>query len=383
MNKIYNRIAVLGSAFGDEGKGRVVHDFSQHYDWVVRFSGSGNCGHVVYKNNKKYVHNYLPSVDYTKKQFSKSWLGANMVIDLEALKNEVKKMSDDFHMAHTVYVDLDAFVILPEHKEIDAKTNGHIGTTLKGVGPCYADKVARKGLTIHDCMNSGPENLKQAINDLKDMGVKFSSVLSFYKEFKKSSIIFEGSQGILLDVNHGSYPFVTSSSASTAGILESGFAFCQPEHVYGVTKPYLTRVGEGPLRTQLEGEEAEKLQLAGNEVGSVTGRKRRVGWLDAPSLKYAALKGGIDSLIVTKMDVLNYMKEIKMSVEHQGVDGCFSISQLKTFTPVYKTLPWSAIGKNGDLTQEHVRFFNLITEKTDLKISYYTFGIGANDYKSW
>lgn len=309
------RIAVLGSFFGDEGKGSFVHHLSSQYDWIVRFSGGANAGHTIYRDGKKFVHNLLPSADF-RVATTKSFLGSGMVIDLVKLRDEVMDAEKNYPgVAKRIYVDPDAFLVLPKHKEEDKRLNSHIGSTNRGIGPAYKDKVARTGYRIRDAFrpfNAEIADPEGTIKQLKDLGVQFLSVMDLSNIFHQESILYEGAQGILLDLNHGCYPFVSCGDCTIAGIYANGFAFAPPEKVYGVGKAYSTKVGEGPFPTELHGEEAEELRKIGNEYGATTGRPRRVGWLDLPALRYAIDKGGITHLVFTKLDILNGLESFSV-----------------------------------------------------------------------
>jgi adenylosuccinate synthase len=290
-----NNIAILGAVFGDEGKGHITHHFSKDYDWVVRFNGGANAGHTIYRDGVKYVHNLMPSFDWRSLK-PKAYLGSGMVIDLEQLHKEVLALYElDKSLPGRVYVDLDAFMVLPEHKEEDKKSNGHIGSTNRGIGPAYKSKIARQGSRIRDYVKPGV--MFGFIGAMQDMGVHFVNLLEMEPKMKNSSILYEGAQGILLDINHGIYPYVSCSEATVAGVYSAGFHFAPPTKVYGVAKCYTTKVGEGPFPTEIFGEEAENLRKLGNEYGSTTGRPRRIGWLDLPALNYACKKGGITDLM--------------------------------------------------------------------------------------
>lgn len=313
-------IAVLGSLWGDEGKGHITHYLSPKYDWVVRFGGGANAGHTIYRDGKKYVHNLLPSVDFRYSSV-KSFLASGMVIDLEQLHKEVKNASKDFpNVGQRIYVDPDAFVVLPEHKEEDKAKNSHIGSTNRGIGPAYVAKMDRRGVRIRDLFGTVQE--PDFIGQLLELGVKFESVLDLKKQFEKETILFEGAQGVMLDINHGMYPYVSCGDATIAGIFASGFGFALPTKVHGVAKVYTTKVGEGPFPTEIFGEEAEALRKRGNEYGATTGRPRRVGWLDLPALKYACIKGGINSLVITKFDILSGMSKIPVANAYEREPTC-------------------------------------------------------------
>jgi len=311
-------IAILGAAWGDEGKGHIAHAFSPDFDWLVRFNGGGNAGHTIYRDGKKYVHHLLPSIDFRHKE-TKGFLGAGMVIDLEQLLNELLAAEKDFPgVSSRMYVDPDAFVITPEHKEEDKARNGHLGTTNKGIGPCYTDKIARRGIRVRDLI----EKDSLIICALTEIGVNFNHVMELKHQFVRSKILFEGAQGVMLDINCGIYPFVSSSDCTVSGIAASGFGFVMPSKVYGVAKAYSTRVGNGPFPTELEDKAAENLRNQGKEYGSTTGRPRRIGWLDLPALKYAIEKSGITSLVITKLDILNGFNKVPVCVGYDRSPVC-------------------------------------------------------------
>lgn len=323
MNK---RHAILGALWGDEGKGHITHAFSPNYDWVIRFNGGANAGHTIYRDDKKYVHNLLPSVDYRNKR-TKSYLGAGMVIDLEKLRDEVYDTEENFPgAAKNIYVDRNAFIVLDEYKTEDKATNAHIGSTNRGIGPAYTAKIGRRGVRINDLyrIHSGFHDpyYNDFMYQLVGKGVNFVHTMEMEKEFEQSDILFEGAQGIMLDINHGVYPYVSSSDCTVSGIMTSGFGKFMPSHVWGVCKVYLTKVGEGPMPTELKGIAAESLRQLGNEYGATTGRPRRVGWLDLPALRYAIAKSGITELIFTKFDILNGAKEITVCDRYEKEPVC-------------------------------------------------------------
>lgn len=308
-------IAILGAMWGDEGKGHITHRLSRDYDWVIRFNGGANAGHTIYRDGKKFVHNLLPSVDFRYSNI-KAYLGSGMVIDLEKLKDEVVEANKTYPgVGKRIFIDKDAFLVEEKHKEEDKQTNGHIGSTNRGIGPAYKDKISRAGKRVGDPVLPG--SIYDTKIELMKLGVTFTSVLEMEDNFKASNLLFEGAQGILLDINHGIYPYVSCSDATIGGIIASGFAFAKLDKVYGVAKCYTTKVGEGPFPTELHGEEADDLRKMGNEFGATTGRPRRVGWLDLPALTYACKKGGITHLILTKFDILNGMPKVPVCLMYK------------------------------------------------------------------
>jgi len=367
-------IAILGAVWGDEGKGAITHHMSKDYDWVVRFGGGANAGHTIYRDGVKYVHNLLPSVDFRHKHI-KSYLGAGMVIDLEKLRDEIAEAEKHFPgVAKTIYIDKDANIVLQKHKDEDKATNAHIGSTNRGIGPAYKDKVGRSGFRIGELIKNHHDSI---IYELMTMGVHFTYVMEMEAEFRASKILFEGAQGVLLDINHGIYPYVSSSDCCASGIISSGFGFVNVSKVYGVAKAYTTKVGEGPFPTEYEGKEAEDLRERGHEYGATTGRPRRVGALDLPALKYACKKGGITDLIVTKFDILDGLKEVKVCTSYKK--SPVSSSDFFTAEPIYSNIQgWSAKNKN-----ELEEFINIIASQTGVDIRYISWGTDPKDIIKW
>lgn len=381
-------IAILGSSWGDEGKGHITHSFSKNYDWVIRFNGGANAGHTIYRSfagggkQEKYVHNLLPSFDWREGHL-KCFLAQGMVIDLEQLFNEVFRVEEEWltrwgytpgEFAKRVFVDPDAFAVLPEHKEEDKQTNGHIGSTNRGIGPAYKAKISRSGKRIKDLLN---EKNEWAIK-LQNLGVQFKHVLELKREFSNKKLLFEGAQGIMLDINHGTYPFVSCSDATVAGIYASGFNFIKLDKVYGVAKSYLTKVGEGPFPTEIFGEEAESLRKMGNEYGATTGRPRRIGWFDLPAVKYACDKGGITNLIITKMDILNGADSVKICTAYDKIPVC--PSDFFNAKPQFISLPGWTDAKNA---MEADSFLSYISSFSGCQVEYMSCGVRSEDIIQW
>lgn len=382
-------IAILGASWGDEGKGHITHHFSKSYDWVVRFNGGANAGHTIYRDGKKFVHNLMPSVDFRVPQL-KAYLGSGMVIDVFKLLEEVKSAEESFPgSASRIYVDKNAFMVLAHHKDLDAANNAHIGSTNRGIGPAYAEKIGRKGFRIRDFFNTMSEpKYSDPIREMTKLGVNFVDLLDVREEMSREKILFEGAQGVLLDINHGIYPYVSCSDCTIGGIYSSGFNFAPPKKVYGVAKCYTTKVGEGPFPTECEETEAVSLRERGNEYGATTGRPRRIGWLDLPALNYACKMGGITNLIITKIDILSGMEEIPVcNVYSKPVT---SSKDFFTAEPQYvKMRGWSthskADQKIGDFAMKYdyqpelYEFIALVEKSTGCPVDYISKGTSELD----
>ncbi len=369
-------IAILGAMWGDEGKGHITHHLSKDYDWVIRFNGGANAGHTIYRDGKKYVHNLLPSVDW-RNQNTKAYLGAGMVIDLEKLRDEVYTLEKDFPGASKrIYVDKSAFVVLPEHKEEDKKENAHIGSTNRGIGPAYRAKISRRGIRVGDCVNS---DLFGYLIQMGNCGVRFVDLLNVRDEMTRGKLLYEGAQGVLLDINHGIYPFVSCSDCTIGGIYSGGFHFAPPKRIYGVAKCYTTKVGEGPFPTEIHGEEGNDLRKRGNEYGATTGRPRRVGWLDLPALNYACKVSGITDLILTKFDILAGMENVPVCNKYEKVPT--SPSDFMSAEPEYVKLPGWAKAEKGN--KELTDFIRTVQKATGCYVNYISTGTESKDILPW
>lgn len=375
-------VAVIGSQWGDEGKGKIVDWLSSRADVVVRFQGGHNAGHTLVIDGVEYKLHLLPSGIVRKNKLSV--IGNGVVVDPWALLKEIETVSsqgltvtsDSLKIAENVNL------ILPVHQKMDlaleaARGKGKIGTTGRGIGPAYEDKIARRGIRLCDLAH--PELLKEKVETLllhhnallKGLGAEEITVEDLYGALTEiapkimpfaapvwkildeahhagKKILFEGAQGLMLDVDHGTYPFVTSSN-TVAGNAASG-AGVGPKtvgYVLGITKAYTTRVGTGPFPTEQINEIGEQLGQRGHEFGTTTGRKRRCGWFDAVLVRQAVKVGGIDGLALTKLDVLDGLEEIKICVGYewngQKLDyyPASQVAQAEV-TPIYETMPgWS------------------------------------------
>ena len=345
---------LLGLQWGDEGKGKIVDVLAPQYDVVARFQGGPNAGHTLEFDGIKHVLHQIPSGIFRDK--TKNVIGNGVVLDPIVFKIEIEKLQKyDLKVKSNLFISKKATLIIPTHRLLDQayeKANGvdKIGSTLKGIGPSYQDKIGRQGLRVGDILaaNFKEKFLKlvdQHFDILKNHDLKFDwagleseflIAIDFLKEFKLidseyflnnelnvgSTILAEGAQGSLLDIDFGSYPFVTSSSTVTAGACTGlGVAPSRIGEVYGIFKAYSTRVGSGPFPTELLDEEGEKMRKHGNEFGSTTGRPRRCGWIDLPSLKYSIMINGVTKLLMMKADVLSIFPVIKICTQYQLKDG--------------------------------------------------------------
>ncbi len=348
---------LLGLQWGDEGKGKIVDVLAPQYDIVTRFQGGPNAGHTIEFDNKKFILHTIPSGIFNKSTLN--IVGNGVIIDPYIFSKEIQNLADNnIHAEENLLLSKKAHLILPTHRLLDAvyeqaKGKAKIGSTLKGIGPTYTDKTARLGLRIGNIdqadFNSRYHELKErhlkivkSYNvsyadfqiegmTLEEYEVKWFAGIDRIKQIKKidseyfinqslknnKSILAEGAQGTMLDVDFGTYPFVTSSNTVAAGVcIGLGIAPSSIGKVYGIFKAYCTRVGSGPFPTELEDEDGQKLRDEGNEYGSTTGRPRRCGWMDLAALKYAVMLNGVTHLCMTKADVLNTFSKIKAGVKY-------------------------------------------------------------------
>lgn len=336
---------VIGLQYGDEGKGKIVDYLSENYDVVARFNGGANAGHTIYVNGIKKVLHLIPSGILHKDKIVV--IGNGCVIDPISLKEEILELEKSgIEVKKRLYISDKAHLITPAHRMLDEqielmKGKNKIGSTKKGIGPTYTDKVARIGIRVEDVVsgeyyskydkilkihsNILSDKLKDTLK--KDFDPDWYESIDFLDELKivnceytineflnqGKKILAEGGQGTLLDVDFGTYPYVTSSNTTSGGVCNGlGVSPNKIGKIYGITKSYMTRVGNGHFTTELQDSVGEKMVEIGNEYGSTTGRKRRCGWLDLVALKYATMINGVDSLIITKVDVLDEFDEIKV-----------------------------------------------------------------------
>ncbi len=408
---------ILGAQWGDEGKGKIVDVFSEKYDVVVRYQGGNNAGHTVVIDDKKFILHLLPSGVFHKDKIN--IIGNGVVIDLEGLLSEINELKTKGIKISpkNLLISDNANIVLFCHKQIDIAREGKkkIGTTGRGIGPAYIDKYARTGIRIRDIFND--DILKEKIRDTlyeKNFILKklyggneikeeklFNDIIKYRKYIKPfvkdtayeinnlckkgKKILFEGAQGALLDIDFGTYPYVTSSNPTTGGVITgSGIDFKAIKKVYGVCKAYQTRVGNGPFPSEMDEKTAQKTRERGAEYGATTGRPRRCGWLDLVALKYACIINGITDLIITKLDVLSIFDEIKVVTNYiykgKKTDKFIADSfELEKCSPVFKVFKgWqkdlSKITKYKNLPENAKKYIKFIKDYTQVKISLVSVG---------
>lgn len=369
---------VVGAQWGDEGKGKIIDILASQSDVIVRAQGGNNAGHTIEVDKKTYKLHLIPSgILYKNKQCV---IGCGVVIDPNVLLKEISELKDRKLTFENFRIDPRAHVIMPWHivldelSELDRGKN-EIGTTKKGIGPCYMDKAERSGIRIYDLVNPQilakkikiqgekkniiiqrvydrePLNLKEITNQYIQYGKELreyveDATMIIYDALKDGkTVLFEGAQGTLLDLDVGTYPYVTSSHPTSSGACEgSGLGPTYIDEVIGIAKAYTTRVGKGPFPTELNGDVGEYIRKTGNEFGTTTGRARRVGWFDAVILRHAVRVNGLTSLVINKLDVLRGLPELKICVGYQLADGRVVqefpavLEELEGCTPIYEKI---------------------------------------------
>jgi len=412
-------IVIVGGQWGDEGKAKVIDLLSEKADLVIRYQGGCNAGHTVVTGNKIYKFHLIPSgILYPGKI---CLIGNGTVINPQVLIEEIKNLQTHGIDTSNLYISSLAHLTLPYHIALDELNEeflqkNKIGTTKRGIGPTYIDKIGRTGIRIEDLFE------KEALSDKLDIILpQKNAVLEHYgkKTFKKEdmlefcekyakklapyvkdlseitgkaleenkSILFEGAQGTMLDIDHGTYPYVTSSNPVAAGAsIGSGIGFTKIQKALGVFKAYVTRVGEGPFLTELNDSDGEKLQQVGKEVGTTTGRKRRCGWFDVPVAKYGCMVNGLTGIALTKIDVFDDFDEIKICTAYKDARnnklyGNYPVNTYihKHLEPVYEILPgWkqdiSGIRSFSELPENAQNFVFRIEELTGVPIEIISVG---------
>ena len=415
-------LCVLGAQWGDEGKGKIVDLLTPNFSVVARFQGGHNAGHTVYVNGRKFVLHLIPSGILHPGVVCV--IGSGVVVDLAALFTEIDMLAGmGVDVSGRLFVSDKAHLILPYHREMDLLSEARrgerkIGTTSRGIGPAYEDKIARRGVRVGDLADqssSGPlasairENVAARNRVVGDSAMNAADVLaeltSFWPRLKPlvtdtslllhrsmrggQRVMFEGAQGTLLDIDHGTYPFVTSSNATAGGAATGlGVAPKAIHAVLGVAKAYITRVGSGPLPTELFDAMGERLRETGQEYGASTGRPRRCGWFDAVAVRYAARINGIDALAITKLDVLDGIEEIQICTSYRCGDDILTempgeTAQLSKCQPVYETMPgWSAptagVTDYAKLPPEAQRYIARLEEICDVPAAIVSTGSDRN-----
>lgn len=405
-------IVILGAQWGDEGKGKVIDVFAPQSDYIVRYQGGNNAGHTVVIGAEEFILHLIPSGILHKGKICV--IGNGVVIDPKAFLDEIEMLDrKGIKVKGRLFVSDEAHVIFPYHKTLDElkeeKKKGKIGTTKKGIGPCYADKVARCGIRIADLLDEAVfrqklrANLEEKNAVLSGIyGMKGYSFKSIYDEYlgyaglirqyvcntslmlneairNRKSVLFEGAQGTLLDVDHGTYPFVTSSNATAGGASTgTGVGPNKIDKVIGIVKAYTTRVGEGPFPTEFDAHLMEKVRKRGREFGATTGRPRRCGWFDNVVVKHSVMVNGTDEIVVTKLDVLDDLDSLKICTAYEFEGRRYdnfpsNIRVLEGCRPVYEDLPgWkedtTRITSYADLPKNAKRYLKRIQELLKTKI---------------
>ena len=341
---------ILGLQWGDEGKGKIVDYFASQYDLIARFQGGPNAGHTLYVGDKKIVLHQIPSGVFHEQTVN--LIGNGVVLDPVTLSKEAEKVAAfGIDLKKNLFISERTHLILPTHRALDkaaeqSKGESKIGSTLKGIGPAYMDKTGRNGLRVGDLLHKSfttqyiklrlkhqklldnynfsedisawEEEFFEAIEFLKSLNIVNGEYFINEKISAGKKVLAEGAQGSMLDIDFGTFPFVTSSNTISAGVCNGlGIAPQKIRDVIGVSKAYCTRVGGGPFPTELEDETGEKLRKVGNEFGATTGRPRRCGWMDLVALKYACMLNGVTQIVMTKADVLDAFEELKVCTAYK------------------------------------------------------------------
>ncbi len=415
MNKID---VVLGLQWGDEGKGKIADFLTPNYQIIARFQGGPNAGHSLKFNGKTHVLNTIPSGIFHEN--TTNVIGNGVVVDPVRIKSEIERVIEaGADVRQNLLFSKKAHVILPTHRLLDAasehaKGDAKIGSTLRGIGPTYRDKIGRNGVRLGDLFHPDFKQKYEAIKkeqlalieflgykdfDINALDQEFFEACEFLKEFKfedteyfinaaipTHKILAEGAQGSMLDIDFGSYPFVTSSNTISGGVCNGlGIAPQNIGDVYGIFKAYCTRVGSGPFPSELLDETGELLRKKGNEFGATTGRPRRCGWLDLVALKYAIMLSGVNRLIMMKSDVLSEFDEVKVAVAYK-VNGT-ETNQIpydlcnETVEPIYKSFKgWSEdltiCRKKSDLPQNFLDYIQYL--ETELALPIHIISVGPD-----
>ncbi len=400
-------LAIVGGQWGDEGKGKIVDCLSARTDAVVRFQGGHNAGHTLVSDNRKVVVHLIPAG--ILHQHVRAFIGNGVVLSLEALQNEMASIAEHVpNLSNRLRISEDCALLLPSHAALDQARESNkgkraIGTTSRGIGPAYEDKIARRGLKVHDLLNA--KVLSEKVTELMDyhnflLGQRYdapqvnadgaldfllaatewaapmitdvsSDVSKLIDEGKR--VLFEGAQGVLLDIDHGTYPYVTSSNTGTGAIATGGgIPVSRVNHVMAIVKAYTTRVGSGPFPTELDDEVGQYIANRGAEFGATTGRPRRCGWFDAVTVRRSHQLNGFDGLCITKLDVLDGLDTLKICTNYRVRDitsnnmSC-NAKNLDECEPIYEEIAgWDestlGITRYADLPKNAKKYLDSISE---------------------
>ena len=411
---------ILGLQWGDEGKGKIVDFFASGYDVIARFQGGPNAGHTLYVEDKKVVLHQIPSGVFHENKIN--LIGNGVVLDPVILRRECETVASfGVDLKKNLFISERAHLILPTHRALDkaselSKGQEKIGSTLKGIGPTYMDKTGRNGLRVGDLLTADFKSSYDKLykkhcqlldaysfnDDISDWEKEFFDAIEFLKELnivngeyfinnciaKGKKVLAEGAQGSMLDIDFGTFPFVTSSNTISAGVCSGlGVPPQKIRDVLGVTKAYCTRVGSGPFPTELENETGELLRKTGNEFGATTGRPRRCGWIDLVALKFTCMINGVTKIIMTKADVLDAFEELQVCTTYK-INGNetdeipFQMTKMK-ITPAYKAFGgWKTISSvikyEKDLPAAMQRYVDFINQYLGVRVKYISNGPGRD-----
>ena len=411
---------ILGLQWGDEGKGKIVDYFAKNYDVIARFQGGPNAGHTLYVDGKKIVLHQIPSGIFHEDKVN--LIGNGVVLDAITLKRECDNVAAfGVDYKKNLFISERAHLILPTHRALDkaselSKGNEKIGSTLKGIGPAYMDKTGRNGLRVGNLLDKSfttdyiklrmkHQRLLDNFNFQEDINAweeEFFEAMEFLREFKivngeyfinekiqkGQRVLAEGAQGSMLDVDFGTFPFVTSSNTISAGVCTGlGIAPQKIKEVFGISKAYCTRVGSGPFPTELLDETGEQLRKTGNEFGSTTGRPRRCGWIDLVALQFACMINGVTQIIMTKADILDELEELKVcngyNINGKAIDYVpFQMNKVD-IEPVYKSFAgWqkdiTAITEFDALPAQMKTYIDYLNEFLGVPVKYISNGPGRD-----
>ncbi len=411
---------ILGMQWGDEGKGKIVDYFAKDYDVIARFQGGPNAGHTLYVEGKKIVLHQIPSGIFHADKTN--LIGNGVVLDAITLKRECENVAAfGVDYKKNLYISERAHLILPTHRALDkaselSKGNEKIGSTLKGIGPAYMDKTGRNGLRVGNLLDKSfttdyiklrmkHQRLLDNFNfqeDINSWEEEFFEAMEFLREFKivngeyfindkiqkGQRVLAEGAQGSMLDVDFGTFPFVTSSNTISAGVCTGlGIAPQKIKEVFGISKAYCTRVGSGPFPTELLDETGEQLRKTGNEFGSTTGRARRCGWIDLVALQFACMINGVTQIIMTKADILDELEELKVCNGYKvnGEEKNYVPFQMNKvdIEPMYKVFAgWkkniTTISDFADMPHEMKTYITYLNEFLGVPVTYISNGPGRD-----